>query len=105
MIDNFDDLPKHLAKTCSMILSAFPHGISDKDYFPLLALLYDYMCDGNLAIVVSRLTKKHSGVAYNDVIRSVTTDMPPEEDIERVKSKLIPFNFKEWEENINNPDW
>ena len=47
-----------LKSTEKMLKKTFETGISEEEYYVLLFLLYDYMSDENLAIVMENLTKK-----------------------------------------------
>ena len=60
-------VPEHLKSTLVMIQTAFPNGVNREQYFSLLYLLYDYMCDENLAIVMSYITGENIATITNDI--------------------------------------
>ena len=104
MYDSDIDLPSPLEKTYKMIVDAFPNGIEDSEYFPLLGCLYDFMCDENLAIVIAKFTKKDYSIVLNDVFRSSSTDKPSRDEIDGIKVKLSLFGFDDWAKNIDIPN-
>lgn len=92
------EVPKHLESTYKMILSAYPSGVDENKYFPLIAVLYEYMSDKNLAEVISLCTGKNYAVVINDVYRSQSTDKPSDSEVENLRQELLPFGFTEWTE-------
>ncbi len=60
-------VPDYLKKTVIMIQTAFPERVNKEQYFSLLYLLYDYMCDENLAIVMSYITGEKIATVTNDI--------------------------------------
>ncbi len=92
------EVPKHLESTYKMISSAYPKGVDENKYLPLIAVLYDYMSDKNLAEVISLCTGKDFVVAINDIYRTQSTDKPSDSEIENVRQELLHFGFEEWTE-------
>jgi len=92
------EVPKHLESTYRMISSAYPNGIDESKYFPLIAVLYEYVSDRNLAEVISLFTSKKIEVVLNYVYRSQSTNKPHEYEIESIKRELTPFGFEKWTE-------
>jgi hypothetical protein len=85
-----------------MLVKAFPHGLEEGDYFPLIAVLYDEMSQRNLAEVVSEISGKFYSEVLNDVYK-VGSQKGIEghvevarEELERVKSLLVPHGYLEW---------
>src|SRR5260370_9568751 len=70
MIDSVQaaELPDYLQPTVAMVRAAFPNGISDEDYLPLLALLSEGMGQRALARLMAALTGKPQPVVYNDLL-------------------------------------
>lgn len=68
-------IPAYLASTYQLIQCAFPQGIDDRIYLPMLSILYKNMSDRSLAKVVAEYTGKDYHVVLNDVYRvgSITT--------------------------------
>lgn len=92
------EIPKHLESTYKMIIAAYTDGINESRYLPLIALLYEYMSDRNLAEIISLCTGKDSAVVLNDVYRTQSTDKPSNNEIEDVRRELLPFGFEKWAE-------
>ncbi|NOJ53403.1 DUF3349 domain-containing protein [Myxococcus xanthus] len=61
------NIPSHLVSTTSLISRAFPDGIPETGYLPLLAVLYPHMVDEQLVEVVGLFTGCARGVVLNDV--------------------------------------
>ncbi len=84
-----------LKSTEKMLKKTFETGISEEEYYVLLFLLYDYMSDENLAIVMENLTKKSKWVIENDIAVSINKDFSPEIIIS-IEDRLNANGFKEW---------
>ncbi|NWL90476.1 DUF3349 domain-containing protein [Paenibacillus sp. 79R4] len=91
-------MPKHLESTYKMLKHAFPNGIGNDDYFPLMSLLYEYMSDRNLAEVISSITGKDIAITLNDIQKSVSVNLSSDEVIQNIRKKLLPYGFEEWTE-------
>jgi hypothetical protein len=61
-------LPPYLTETADMVRAAFPNGVPEEAYLPLLALLLEGMSFRTLATVGSYCTGKPYGRVYNDVL-------------------------------------
>ena len=84
-----------LKSTEKILKKTFETGISEEEYYVLLFLLYDYMSDENLAIVMENLTKKSKWVIENDIAVSINKDFSPEIIIS-IEDRLNANGFKEW---------
>lgn len=91
-----NDIPKHLKSTYRMLVEAFPEGIDEDMYSPLLALLHEEMSDRNLAEVFSRFSGKDYSAVINDIYKSVTVNKPTKSDLSKAKERLVPFGYKKW---------
>ena len=89
-------ISKHLESSYRMLSSAYPNGVPETDYYPLLALLYDEFSDRNLAEVISSVTCKENSVVLNDIARSQSDYLPIALDISRVQNILIEHGFDQW---------
>jgi hypothetical protein len=99
-------LPEYLHNTYAMLVNAFPNGMEEGNYFPLIAILYEGMSHRSLAEVVSAITETSYSEVLNDVYKvgsqkdieghvEVTLD-----ELERVKRLLLPYGYDKWlEEN------
>lgn len=88
-------LPDYLKSTLEMISQAFPDGINEESYWALIYLLYDHMCDENLALVLSALVEKPWGVIANDIYKADLLKID-EKVVQKVKAELDVYGFKEW---------
>lgn len=87
-------VPDHLASTFRMLKSAFPDGIADPDYLPLLAVLAEVMSNRNVADVISHLVDRSWPEIYNDVLAAQAAAIGS--DAERIKTQLKSFGYDEW---------
>lgn len=81
--------------TQKMLFRAFPNGISEECYWVLLYLLYDYMADENLALVMSIFIKKPIGIIENDIYKACQLQFD-EKIVQEIKCKLDTQGFEEW---------
>ncbi|CBN56984.1 MULTISPECIES: DUF3349 domain-containing protein [Kamptonema] len=82
----------YLLSTYKLIERAFPDGINQEDYLPLLALLYEQMSDRNLAEVVAYYTEKDYYSVLNDVYSVQSSDVL----ISKVKERLLACGYDDW---------
>lgn len=96
-------VPDYLEDIYILLKCAFPEGISETEYRPILLLLEQAMSFRTLAQVVSALTDKSYADVYNDVPGVILDPPPPTEDIEKVTRKLDACGYEEWFEK--NTAW
>ena len=89
-------IPEHLASTHRMLQSAYPAGLPEADYFALLVLLSEQMCEENLAAVVALAFSREQLVVGNDAAKAVTTHEPNAKDLDRVRSRLRLAGYDDW---------
>jgi hypothetical protein len=89
-------IPAHLHTTWQLLQRAFPSGVDDGEYLPLLAILYPHMADENLAIVISEYTGRDVGVVLNDILAAGGSMNMASERAELVKQRLRGAGFDEW---------
>lgn len=89
-------IPTHLVSTHQLLQCAFPQGISEEFYLPLLSILYEELSDRNLAQVISEFTGRDYHVVLNDVYRIASTPKFSSELIEAVQQRLVGCNYEEW---------
>jgi Uma2 family endonuclease len=105
-MEDVHNIPDYLMDTYHMLKCAFPKGVKDNDYIPLLATVHDYMSFRTAADVVSVIAKKDRAVVYNDISGFKIGDpLYPlkQDDLERIREKLIPCGFEEWTQNDRLP--
>lgn len=90
------DLPPHLHGTFAMPRCAFPSGVEENAYLPLLALLGSEMSIRNLAQVIAAFSGKAHELVLNDVYRAKSSDGPDPSAIERIRECLLPCGYEEW---------
>ena len=88
-------IPEVLKSTYMMLYQVFPNGISEEDYWIVLYLLYDYMADENLAVVMSFFIDKPLAIIENDIYRVCQMQLDSEL-LDKIKSKLEQCGFEEW---------
>ncbi|MFN6536584.1 MAG: DUF3349 domain-containing protein [Nostoc sp. EkiNYC01] len=89
-------IPVHLGSTYQLIQCAFPQGIDDRGYLPLLSILYKNMSDRSLAKVVAEYTGKDYHVVLNDVYRVGSITTFSSEVINLVQQKLNDCDYEKW---------
>ncbi|MBR1815304.1 MAG: hypothetical protein IJ763_01245 [Lachnospiraceae bacterium] len=82
-------------KTIMMLKKSFESEITEEEYYILLYLLYDYMCDENLAIVMETLTKKSKWVIINDIAKAINMEQSAK-TILAVEERLNMNGFEKW---------
>lgn len=94
-------IPAHLVSTYQLLQCAFPQGIEEQEYIPLLSILYEQMSDRGLAQVIAEFTAREYHAVLNDIYRvgGVGT-LPLSSEIEQVlnsvKQKLIRCDYQKW---------
>lgn len=79
-----------------MIRRAFPDGMSEADYLPLLTVLYPHMTDRSLAKVMSHLTGRDEGLVTNDVYGVQGGFGLHPDVIAAVHTRLVAAGLDEW---------
>ena len=72
--------------------AGYPHGVPDADYIPLLAVLARRLSSDEVKAVAKEIRRSDQSPADNiDIgvlITKVTSEMPREEDVRRVRARL-----------------
>lgn len=89
-------IPAHLVSTADLISKAFPEGVQETDYVPLLAVLYPHMADKNLAEIVSLLTGRDRGVVLNDVYAAGAGVGLDPDAVAAVRARLVTAGLDKW---------
>ncbi|MGG6267657.1 hypothetical protein ACQ4M3_11635 [Leptolyngbya sp. AN03gr2] len=87
-------IPTHLVSTYQLLQCAFPQGIEEQEYLPLLSILYKQMSDRGLAQVIAELTGREYPIVLNDVYRVGMAE--GSFAVEEVKQKLIRCGYENW---------
>lgn len=95
LVDKKMTIPDYLQSTYLLLVQSFPNGISDEYYWAILYLLYDYVADENLAIVMSRFAGKSWAMVTNDLYGVCQMKFAPRL-LDEVREKLDANGFEEW---------
>lgn len=87
--DDLDDL-------YNLLLCAFPQGIGELDYRPMLAILHAFMPVELIADVLAPLTGLPYEAVYEDATQFPYQAFPAYEEIEDVLQRLDRCGYDEW---------
>ena len=96
---NAIQVPPHLRSTYEMIVAAFPNGVPDVMYLPLLALLADNMSFRGVANVMALVSGNEAPLIYHDVLVAISpnSERKPEPScIDSVRQLLLPHGYERW---------
>ena len=86
-------LPGFLGSIVSWLRAGYPEGIPESDYIPLLAVLSRRLSNDEVRLVARELIDSGElpvdNIDIGTVITKVTDELPREEDVDRVREKLI----------------
>ena len=80
-------LPAPLWGAARMLHSAYPDGMAETAYFPVLTLLYEHFSDRHLAQLMAHATGKDAARVVND-IHACASGKPDTAAVEAVKHLL-----------------
>lgn len=89
-------IPAYLVSTYKMMECAFPDGIANDKYLPLLVVLQEKLSHRNLAEVVSIFLQEDKVIVMNDLYRAMSVDIPTSESIKTIKQYLLPCGYQNW---------
>lgn len=89
-------VPVHLVSTYQLLQRAFPNGIDEQEYLPLLAILYKHMSDRSLAQVIAEYSGRDYYVVLNDVYQVGATQAQLSDAAEHIKQKLMACDYEKW---------
>ena len=92
-------IPAHLVSTYELLQCAFPQGIEEQEYFPLLSILYEQMSARSLAQAIAEFTGREYHAVLNDVyqVGAAETFLSRDEQVlNRIKQKLICCDYEKW---------
>jgi Protein of unknown function (DUF3349) len=81
-------VPAYMTSGYALVNRAFPEGIADETYWPLLSILGEEMSDRSVARLISYVTEREYANVLHDMLRVQSTDAPSAEEIKRVKDRL-----------------
>ncbi len=94
-MQNNDAIPDYLGDIYNLLSCAFPEGIPEEEYWPVLSILHPEMSFRNIADVLSVLAHKDRAEVYNDASGFGVDPAPPAEEVEKVKQKLMDCGYGE----------
>jgi hypothetical protein len=81
-----------VGRVVDWLRAGYPAGVPDRDFVPLLALLRRRLTDDEVQLVASRLVETGAvpsgSVDIGTAIAKVTTELPSDQDVERVRAAL-----------------
>lgn len=95
-MQNQNEIPDYLQEIYDLLRCAFPDGVSDENYWPLLAILHPHMSFRTLARVLAALTDKSYIEVFNDASGFGLDPEPDIESIEDVKRTLVTCGYEGW---------
>nr|WP_128794496.1 DUF3349 domain-containing protein [Corallococcus coralloides] len=91
------DLHPSLMSTVALIKRAFPEGVTEADYLPLLTVLYPHMSDRALAMVVGHFVGQDYPLVLNDIYGVGGGSKPASPDAAAsVQGRLVAAGLEEW---------
>lgn len=85
-------IPEHLQTTSAMVARAYPIGVPERDYLPLLFFMTEYFSEENIAILAALWASHEGGSKINDVL----TAKVKRPDCSQVVEKLKSAGLTEW---------
>ena len=86
-------LPPFLASVVGWLRAGYPNGVPEADFVPLLALLARRLSNDEVQQVSEALIKSETlptdDTDIGVVITRVTDELPREEDVQRVRARLM----------------
>ncbi|MBC8170398.1 MAG: hypothetical protein H7X77_01950 [Anaerolineae bacterium] len=80
----------------NLLLCAFPQGIPEIDYRPMLAILHAFMPVELIADLLAPLTGLTYEAVYEDAARFAYGEFPAYEEIEEVLQRLDSCGYDDW---------
>lgn len=89
-------VPDELQSTYSMLRCAFPTGIPQDAYLPLLAVLGEQMSHRSVAATMVLFFGGKYVDHMNDVYKALSAQGPDAVTVQRVQELLIPCGYQAW---------
>ncbi|WP_433128324.1 DUF3349 domain-containing protein [Micromonospora sp. CA-240977] len=84
-----------LRRELEVLRRAYPEGLADEDYLPLLVVLWPDFSDRNLAALVAELIGGQPAIVSNDAAAAVAgRRRPPPQDVDRVRELLASVGYE-----------
>jgi hypothetical protein len=89
-------VPQELQGTYDLLTCAFPEGIAQEAYLPVVAILAEEMSFRQAATVVAIFTRQPYPRILNDLYGVTSTNVPSPASIRAIKSQLLPCGYQSW---------
>lgn len=90
------DAPEGLESTFALMRAAYPDGLPDEDYLPLLRVLSEHMSERALGQAIALLFDRERIVVQNDAAATWSWRGLSAADVERVVQHLRKYGFDKW---------
>lgn len=90
------DIPRHLQSTFDLLTRAFGPRIEEQDYFALLALLGEHMCEENIGIIIGGRFERDPAEVMNDLAKVQSVEPPSDAALQAVRLRLEAAGLEEW---------
>jgi hypothetical protein len=94
-------VPDYLMDIYGLLKCAYPEGIPETEYWPVMSLLHPIMSHWCIADVLPELTEKDHSLVYLDASGFGMDPPPSPEDAAKVKHKLDACGYEEWFKKIS----
>lgn len=94
-MSNQNDLPAYLQEIHDMLNCAFPEGIPDNAYMPIMAIFHPVMSFRTLAKVLSEYTDKPYIEVFNDASGFGLDPMPDSRMVDEMRQKLVTCGYED----------
>lgn len=92
-----ENVPDELQDTFRMLKCAFPNGVEEEDFLPLLFVLNENMSFRQEAIVVGKLIGRDYTDLLNNIYLVASESYNPDFiATQKVKQKLMPCGYENW---------
>ena len=91
-----EDAPEGSESTFALLRAAYPQGLPDEDYLPLLRLLIDHMSERRLGETIGILFEREAVVVQSDSAAAQSVRQPSSSDMERVRQRLETHGYDAW---------
>lgn len=98
-MSNQDSIPDYLQEIHNILKCAFPEGIPDNLYMPIIAIFHPVMSLRTIARALSECTDKPYIEVFNDASGFGLDPLPDSSKIDEAKQKLAICGYDDWLKN------
>lgn len=89
-----------LLPSLAVLRTAYPSGLPDEDYLPLLAVLHDGYSGRQLAALVAEFTGRERVLVDNDHAKVVSLQPPDRQRVAAVRSRLAEAGYEALDQDV-----